>query len=83
MDNNEKGKENKGCFIITFIVIASGIFPALHSANEGPIGSFIVVILGICVAWGIAKALYRVLGIPFLMENKCMIDFDKLIIQNQ
>lgn len=79
MDNNEKGKENKGCFIITFIVIASGIFPTLHSANEGPIGSFIIVNFGICAAWGIAKALsdtYRVLGIPFLMENKCMIDIN-------
>lgn len=27
--------------------------------------------------------IHGVLGIPFLMENKCMIDFDKLIIQNQ
>lgn len=76
MDNNEKGKENKGCFIITFIVIVSGIFPTLHSANEGPIDSFIIVIFGICAAWVIAKALYRVLGIPFLMENKCMIDIN-------
>lgn len=51
MDNNEK--RNKGCFIITFIVIASGIFPILHSANDGPIGFFIIVILGICAAWDI------------------------------
>lgn len=27
--------------------------------------------------------IHRVLGIPFLLENKCLINFDKLIIQNQ
>ncbi len=27
--------------------------------------------------------IHGILGIPFLMENKCLIDFDKLIIQNQ
>lgn len=26
--------------------------------------------------------IHGVLGIPFLMENKCLIDFDKLIIKN-
>lgn len=26
--------------------------------------------------------IYGVLGIPFLLENKCLIDFDKLIIKN-
>lgn len=56
MGNNEK-KNNPGCFIIIFLIISSGIFPALHSANEGPIGSFVIVILGICIAWSIAKAL--------------------------
>lgn len=56
MDNNDK-KGNKGCFFIIFIFIASGIFPALHSANEGPIGSIIIVVFGIIAAWGIAKVL--------------------------
>lgn len=27
--------------------------------------------------------IHGVLGIPFLMESKCLIDFEKLIIQNQ
>ena len=56
MDNDDK-KGNKGCFIIVFLFIASGIFPLLHSANEGPIGSLVIVVFGICVAWGIAKSL--------------------------
>lgn len=56
MDNNDK-KENNGCFIIIFLFIASGIFPALKSADEGSIGSFVIVVFGICAAWGVAKAL--------------------------
>lgn len=56
MDNNDR-KENNGCFIITFLFIAFGIFPALKSADEGPIGSFIIGLFGICVAWGLAKAI--------------------------
>lgn len=54
-DKNERG--SIGCFIITFLLIASGIPMALAQGKEGPIGSFVIVIFGIAVAWYVAKAL--------------------------
>lgn len=58
MSNKDNGKKgNTGCFIITFLVIAAGILSALAHAKEGPIGSVVILIFGIAVAWYVAKAL--------------------------
>ena len=58
MSNKDNGKKGStGCFIITFLVIAAGIPSALARAKEGPIGSVVILIFGIAVAWYVAKAL--------------------------
>ena len=58
MSNKDNGKKgNTGCFIITFLVIAAGIHSALAHSKEGPIGSVVILIFGIAVAWYVAKAL--------------------------
>lgn len=54
---NDEKKGNTGCFIIIFLFIAAGIPATLASAKEGPIGSIVILILGIVVAWKIAKAI--------------------------
>lgn len=54
-ENDKKG--NTGCFIITFLVIAAGIPLTLAHAKEGPIGSVVILIFGIAIAWYVAKAL--------------------------
>ncbi len=58
----EKGKEGKrdkrwnmGCFIVMFIFIASGI--PLATKGEGPIGSFVIAIIGLIIAYYVAKAI--------------------------
>lgn len=58
--DEEKKSDNKnngswGCFIITFLIIAAGI-PAA-TKGEGPIGTIVVVILGLAIAYYVAKAL--------------------------
>lgn len=57
MSENKKNNSNGswGCFIIVFLMIAAGI-PAA-TKGEGPIGTIVIVILGIALAWYIAKAL--------------------------
>ncbi len=58
MNNEDKNKKgNTGCFIITFLMIAAGIPAALAQEKEGPIGSIVIVIFGIAVAWSVAKAI--------------------------
>ena len=57
---NNKGNKNEkttGCFIITFLITASGIPSVLAHAEEGPIGSTVILIFGVVVAWYVAKAL--------------------------
>lgn len=44
--NNKKG--SIGCFIVMFLLIASGIPAAVK--GEGPIGTIVVVIFGLIVA---------------------------------
>ena len=58
MSNKENDKEgNTGCFIIIFLVFAAGIPVTLAHTEEGPIGSMVIVIVEIVVAWYVAKAL--------------------------
>lgn len=58
MNDKEKDKKgNTGCSIIIFLAIASGIPSALAQAEEGPIGSAVILIFGIAVAWYVAKTL--------------------------
>lgn len=51
--NNSNG--SWGCFIVIFLLIAAGI-PAA-TKGEGPIGTIVVVILGLVLAFYIAKAM--------------------------
>lgn len=55
MSENDKNGGSWGCFIIVFLIIAAGI-PAA-TKGEGPIGTLVIVILGIALAWYIAKAM--------------------------
>lgn len=55
--SNENKKGNTGCFIIVFLLIASGIPLALTQTKEDSIGAIVVVIGGIVVAWYLAKTL--------------------------
>lgn len=55
MSENKENNGGWGCFIIVFLMIAAGI-PAA-TKGEGPIGTIVIVILGIALAWYIAKAL--------------------------
>lgn len=52
--DNGKKSGNIGCFIVIFLLIASGI-PAA-AKGEGPIGVIVVVIIGLIVAYYVAKA---------------------------
>lgn len=54
-NTNEDKKGSWGCFIIVFLLIAAGIPAAIK--GEGPIGALIVIILGLVLAYYIAKAL--------------------------
>lgn len=54
-EQNDKGKDGIGCFIVAFLMIAAGI-PAA-TKGEGPIGTFVVTIGGLAFAYYIAKAL--------------------------
>lgn len=55
-DNNEKDKD-KGClFIIVFLIFAGGIPAAVNSAGEGPIGTTVIVVGGLVIAYYIARS---------------------------
>ena len=54
-EQNDKGKGGIGCFIVTFLMIAAGI-PAA-TKGEGPIGTIVIVIGGLALAYYMAKAL--------------------------
>ena len=58
-EQNDNGKGGIGCFIVTFLMtflmIAAGI-PAA-TKGEGPIGTIVIVIGGLAVAYYMAKAL--------------------------
>ncbi|MDE6535946.1 MAG: hypothetical protein K2K82_08080 [Muribaculaceae bacterium] len=57
MSEDKKNNTNGswGCFIIIFLFIAAGIPVAIK--GEGPIGTMVVVIFGLVVAYYIAKAM--------------------------
>ena len=55
MAEDNKNNGSWGCFILVFILIAAGI-PAA-TKGEGPIGTLVVVIFGLALAFYIAKAL--------------------------
>lgn len=54
-EQNDNGNGGIGCFIVTFLMIAAGI-PAA-TKGEGPIGTIVIVIGGLAVAYYMAKAL--------------------------
>lgn len=54
-EQNDNGKGGIGCFIVTFLMIAAGI-PAT-TKGEGPIGTIVIVIGGLALAYYMAKAL--------------------------
>ena len=54
-EQNDHGKGGIGCFIVTFLMIAAGI-PAA-TKGEGPIGTIVIVIGGLALAYYMAKAL--------------------------
>ena len=54
-EQNDNGKGGIGCFILTFLMIAAGI-PAA-TKGEGPIGTIVIVIGGLALAYYMAKAL--------------------------
>lgn len=54
-EQNDNGKGGVGCFIVTFLMIAAGI-PAA-TKGEGPIGTIVIVIGGLALAYYMAKAL--------------------------
>ena len=54
-EQNDNGKGGLGCFIVTFLMIAAGI-PAA-TKGEGPIGTIVIVIGGLALAYYMAKAL--------------------------
>ena len=60
-DEQEKGKEKRkgsiGCFVVMFLVIASGIPMAVKHEGEGSVGVIFIVIFGLAVAWYVAKAM--------------------------
>ncbi len=55
----EEQKDDKkggiGCFILVFLMLASGI--PLAAEGEGPIGTFVVVVIGLIGAYYLAKVL--------------------------
>lgn len=56
--NDEQTKNDKpgwGCFALTFIMIASGI--PMATKGEGPVGTTVIIIAGLAVAFFIARAL--------------------------
>lgn len=57
MSEDKKNNSNGswGCFIVIFLFIAAGI-PAA-TKGEGPIGTIVVVILGLVIAYYIAIAM--------------------------
>lgn len=56
MEENKKG--NLGCFIIVFIIIASGIPLALkNKENVELFGMIPIIIIGLIIAYYIAKAM--------------------------
>lgn len=54
-EQNDNGKGGIGCFIVTFLMIAAGI-PAA-TKGEGPIGTIVIVIGGLALAYYMAKVL--------------------------
>ena len=54
-EQNDNGKGGIGCFIVTFLMIAAGI-PAA-TKGEGPIGTIVIVIGGLALAYYMAKDL--------------------------
>lgn len=52
--NKEKKNSSIGCFILVFLLIAAGISAA--TKGEGPIGTLVIVIMGVVVAFAIARA---------------------------
>lgn len=54
-EQNDNGKGGIGCFIVTFLMIAAGI-PAA-TKGEGPIGTIVIVIGGLALAYYMAKTL--------------------------
>lgn len=54
-EQNDNGKGGIGCFIVTFLMIAAGI-PAA-TKGEAPIGTIVIVIGGLALAYYMAKAL--------------------------
>lgn len=54
-EQNDNGKGGIGCFIVTFLMIAA-VIPAA-TKGEGPIGTIVIVIGGLALAYYMAKAL--------------------------
>lgn len=54
-EQNDNGKGGVGCFIVTFLMIAAGI-PAA-TKGEGPIGTIVIIIGGLALAYYMSKAL--------------------------
>ena len=54
-EDNKNGQGGIGCFIVTFLVIASGIPMAIK--GEGPVGTIVIVLGGLALAYYLAKTL--------------------------
>lgn len=56
-ENRKRNRDNRwniGCFIVMFIFIAGGI--PVATKGEGPIGTFVITIIGLVIAYYVAKA---------------------------
>lgn len=57
-NQKDKKKNNAGCFIFTFLLIASGIPLALkNESNVRFLGVIPIIILGLVIAYYVAKSL--------------------------
>lgn len=54
-EQKDDKKGGIGCFILVFLMFASGI--PLATEGEGPIGTFVVVVIGLIGAYYLAKVL--------------------------
>lgn len=54
-EGNDNDKAGTECFVVIFLMLAAGI-PAA-TKGEGPIGTFVIVVGGLALAYYVAKAL--------------------------
>lgn len=54
-NNNEEKKTGFGCFIVTFLLLIAGLPAAIK--GEGPIGTSVIIIVGLVLAYYLAKSL--------------------------